>query len=219
MDRYRKLCLLFTVAIVLSIIPFLILGESFETEINDWFRRPWSQSERFWLIVGLLASDILVPIPSSAVSTYGGAILGLIPATIAAWLGMTLGSLFGYMLARWAGPVIVRRMTQADDLAALRQLNERLSIWTIILTRPLPILAEATILLLGSLQLPLLRLLLPLVVSNLVIAFAYASIGAWSITYDVTPYVVVASMVIPLAITYAVRKQLKTQFHDFHRPE
>ena len=214
MSRYRKLLLLLVGFVFITIIPFLILGESFEDEISDWFRQPWSPTQRFWLIVGLLAADIGIPIPSSAVSTYGGASLGFLPATIASWMGMTFGSLFGYLIARMAGPLFVMKLTSSEDFRSLSELNNRLSTWTIILTRPLPILAEAAILLVGALKLRSSKLLLPLMLSNLVIAAAYSAIGAWAYEHDVTVYVVIASIIIPLGLTWIVRRQLQTLFNS-----
>ena len=155
MHRFRKLFQLFTLAVLLSVIPFIVLGQSFEGEIESWFHRTWSQTQLFWLIIGLLAAEIFIPIPSNAVSTCALAILRFFPATLASWLGLTLGSHLSFGIARFAGPPLVRPMTFADHLAFLRQLNQQLSIWTIILTRPLPILAEATILLVGSMIFPL----------------------------------------------------------------
>ncbi len=212
MRRYRKLILVFVVTILIAIIPFLILGEAFEEEIKEWFQKEWSQAQRFWLIVGLLAVDIALPIPSSAVSTYGGSILGFFPAMFASWLGMMIGSVSGFYIARRAGPGIVRRLTKSEDLSSLEQLNHKLSLWTIVLTRPLPILAEATILLIGSLKLPVAKLILPLGISNLIIATAYSLVGAWAVERDVTLYVILASMFFPLLLTWIARRQLKSLF-------
>lgn len=219
MGRYRKLILIFLVTTVIAIVPFLVLGEAFEDQIKDWFQKEWSQGQRFWLIVGLLAVDIAIPIPSSAVSTYGGSILGFFPALLASWLGMMLGSLSGFFLARIAGPGIVRRLTKSEDLSSLELLNDKLSLWTIVLTRPLPILAEATILLIGSLKLPWTKLILPLSISNLVIAVAYSLVGAWAVESNVTLYVILASMFFPLLLTWVVRRQLKKMFSTNSAPE
>lgn len=212
MRRFQKLILLFFIAMLMAAIPFVVLGESFEEQIKNWFLDDWSAGQRFWLIVWLLAVDIVIPIPSSAVSTYGGAILGFFPATIASWIGMMLGSLAGFLLARLAGPAIVRRMTKVEDLTSLQKLNQRMSLWTIILTRPLPILAEATILLIGSLKLPWSRLIIPLACSNLVIAIGYSAAGSWAVERNVTLYVIVASFFFPLFMTWGIRRQLRRTF-------
>ncbi len=214
MHHFRKLFILSFLFAVVAAIPFLILGESFEEQIKNWFTSDWSDSQRFSLIVGLLAVDIAIPIPSSAVSTYGGAVLGFIPATVASWIGMMLGSLSGFWGARILGPRLVSKFSKAEDLESLERLNKKISLWIIAVARPLPILAEASILLLGSLRLPWTRLLLPLSLSNLVIAAAYSAIGYWSVERDITFYVVLASMFFPLLLTWLVRRQLHSLFSD-----
>ncbi len=219
MGRYRKLILIFLVTTVIAIVPFLVLGEAFEDQIKEWFQKEWSQGQRFWLIVGLLAVDIAIPIPSSAVSTYGGAILGFLPATFASWLGLMTGSLFGFSIARIAGPRIVRRLTKSEDLSSLVCLNDKLSLWTIVLTRPLPILAEATVLLMGSLKLSWGKLILPLSISNLIVAGSYSFVGAWAVEGNVTPYVMLVAIVLPLLLTLFVRRHLKKLFSTNTTPE
>lgn len=210
MKSLRKFLILFFVVTLISVIPFLVLGESFEEEVRRWFESDFSVSERFALIVGLLAVDIAIPIPSSAVSTYGGTILGLGAATLASWLGMMVGSLSGFVVAKWCGPTLARRFASPDDWHSMHQFVERYSLWAIVLTRPLPILAEATILLCGVLKLPWRQLLLPLTLSNLLIALSYSAIGAWAVEHDATVYVIIGSMFFPLLMTWLIRYFVKS---------
>lgn len=206
----RKLLALFLVVTLVSVIPFLILGESFEEQVRSWFESDFNHSERFALIVGLLAIDIAIPIPSSAVSTYGGTILGLNAATLASWLGLMLGSLSGFVMARWCGASLIKRFASVEDLQAMHHFMQRFSLWTIVFSRPLPILAEATILLCGVLKLSWRQLLLPLALSNFLLAFAYSAIGAWAVEKDVTLYVILASMFLPLLLTLLVRRLVQS---------
>ena len=90
-------------ALGLAIAPFAVLGAAFEEQVLDWFQQPWSAAARFWAVVLILASDLFLPIPSSAVCTYAGAQLGFVAATASGWLGMTIGAMLGYSLARVAG--------------------------------------------------------------------------------------------------------------------
>ncbi|MEW4490207.1 VTT domain-containing protein [Thalassoglobus sp. JC818] len=195
-----------------STIPFLLLGESFENEIRSWFEQSWSPAARFGLIVALLALDIFLPIPSSAVSTYGGAVLGFGWATLASWLGLMLGNVVGFQAAKLVGARFVNRMTDKRDRNVIEQFQERLAIWSVAVTRPLPILAEATILLFGAMRIPFSLILLPLIVANLVIAASYSAIGALAIQYDVTIWVIAGSVVFPVALTWLVRRQLAPAF-------
>ncbi|TWT58202.1 SNARE associated Golgi protein [Thalassoglobus neptunius] len=208
MHHLRKQFVILCLCLLASTLPFLILGESFENEIRSWFEQSWSPPARFGLIVALLALDIFLPIPSSAVSTYGGAVLGFGWATLASWLGLMLGNLVGFHSAKFVGARFVQRMTDQRDRQVVDQVQERLAIWSVAVTRPLPILAEATILLFGAMRVPFSLILFPLIVANLVIAASYSAIGALAIQYDVTVWVIIGSVVFPVALTWLVRKHL-----------
>ena len=64
----------------------------------------------------LLAGDILLPVPSSAVTTWGGGVLGVGWATLASSLGMTLGAAVGFALARTLGRRFVTGRSAGGDL-------------------------------------------------------------------------------------------------------
>lgn len=101
--RLVRRLLIVSAALLVPVLPLIVLGLSFEERIESLLSVEMTLARRFWLIVGLLSVDIVLPIPSSAVSTYGGGRIGLWPAFAASFLGMTLGSLVGYALARWLG--------------------------------------------------------------------------------------------------------------------
>ena len=70
--------LLFLVVSALVIVPFLIWGET----VSGWFERQMAVASEHPLrsagvLYGLLASDILLPVPSSLASTSGQAIPSL----------------------------------------------------------------------------------------------------------------------------------------------
>jgi hypothetical protein len=73
------------------LVPFALVGSWFEALATDAVR----SSAPHWLlaaaIVVLLALDIVLPVPSSVVSTAAGAALGFWPGLAASALGMTAG--------------------------------------------------------------------------------------------------------------------------------
>lgn len=216
-NQFGKLLGLITAILLIAIIPFLFLGEAFEADVAKWFQKDWSAPERFGLMVALLAVDIALPIPSSAVITYGGAVLGFLPGMIAGWLGLTQGALLGFWVARLAGAPLVQKLVSANDRELLSRLNAQHSTWTVVISRPLPILAEAAILLLGSLRINLSQFILPLCVSNLVIASGYSAIGALTAETEWTTAVVIASMFLPIILTLLVRKLLQFKIESQER--
>ena len=78
-DALYELCrpaMLICLVMLVPILPFLAFGP----QITEWFSE-WSEQENAavltsGVIVGLLSIDILLPIPSSMISTFGGVELG-----------------------------------------------------------------------------------------------------------------------------------------------
>lgn len=206
--RVWRPLLIIALALAIPVVPFLLLGEQFEATVAAWLSQEWSAAARFGAIVLVLAVDLLLPIPSSAVSTYGGGILGLWPATLASALGMTIGACIGFAIARLCGPRVLPRLAKREDLERLDPFAGEYGVLLLLTTRPLPILAEAAVVLLGALGLPWRRFVPPLVASNLVISFAYAALGAWAIEWEALPIAVGLSLAVPVAITLVVRRSL-----------
>ena len=85
-----------TLVLLVPVIPFLGFGGPLEARVESWFDSRLSHSATAAIVVGALASDILLPIPSSFVSTLAGSRLGLVGGTGVVWLGMTLGAVTGF---------------------------------------------------------------------------------------------------------------------------
>jgi uncharacterized membrane protein YdjX (TVP38/TMEM64 family) len=200
--RIWRLPLLIVAALLL---PVLVLGLAFEEDVQRWVTREWSTATRFWVIVAALAGDILLPVPSSGVSTYAGGTLGIVAGTGASWLGMTLGAIGGFALARWLGRPFAERHG-GSDVAALDDFAQRYGVAALVLTRPLPLLAEACVLVSGASRLSWRRFLLPVMLSNLAIALAYAATGAYFEQQQSLAEGVILAILIPLGIAILVRR-------------
>jgi uncharacterized membrane protein YdjX (TVP38/TMEM64 family) len=208
MNRLLRASLIVALALLVPIVPFLLLGDRLETTIDHWLQSERSGAAIGWATVAILASDVLLPVPSSLVNTWAGAQLGMVGGTICAWAGMTLGGLIGFAVARQFGQPIVRRLAGAEDLARLESLAARYGWALLIATRPLPVLAEATLLLLGAIELTWKSFLPALLLSNLGLALAYAAIGALAKTSGHLPAVLILSVLVPIVATALVRKLL-----------
>ena len=160
--------------IVLSIlIPFALFG----AQIEMWSERVLADSNVTdtviaLVVIGLLAGDVLLPIPSSLASLLAGAKLGVLAGAVTIWLGMTLGCALGWAVGRGVFSPIARAIDQ--DTAQ----QDAPSIMTLILFRPIPVLAEMSILLAGGRGVSFPKTMLICGVTNLPIAMLYASFGA-----------------------------------------
>jgi uncharacterized membrane protein YdjX (TVP38/TMEM64 family) len=170
--------LVFLIALVL--IPFVLFEEYF----NVLAARATRGDTPGWLaaaaIVALLALDVFLPIPSSFVSTAAGALLGFWRGAAVIWIGMMVGCVLGYTLgARASGAA--RRLVGAEGLDRAANLVSRFGDWAIVLCRPLPVLAEVSVIFFGLLHAPFGRLLWLTAYPNLGIALGYAAFGAFSL--------------------------------------
>ena len=199
-----------TLVLLVPIIPFLSFGDSLEAQVEGWFDDSLSPQATAAIVVALLASDILLPIPSSFVSTLAGARLGFWRATIVVWLGMTLGATIGFALARAFGKPLAQRFSSADDLRRMESLAEERGPAVLALTRPLPVLAEASVLLLGAVGVPWHRFLPVVTLANLGLATAYAGLGHYAGQEGNLAVVLAASIALPLLATTATRYWLPT---------
>lgn len=191
-------------ALAVPIVPFLWFGEAAEARFIAWLDRSTSPGVSAALVIGLLASDLFLPVPSSVVSTFAGKVLGFWGGTAASWLGMTLGAVLAFGLVRVLGRPIARRLSSEEELARMEAMVDRYGLFILIVARPVPVFAEASVLMLGMMQLGWLRFLLAVGLSNLGIAAAYALLG-----YRVQlPIALAASIAVPLLVTLLAKRVL-----------
>jgi len=203
----RLLVLLTLTAIAVPLVPFLLFGTRLDRLVADWLDPRPAPAVLALLEVGVLAADILLPVPSSMVATLGGAEFGIPLGTLCAFLGMTAGSLAGWWLGSKAGARALARLDAADR-EALERRQQRLGPLLVVLTRPLPLVAEAAALVAGGTGMPL-RDFLPAAASgNLAIALVWSAAGALGRSADSLPLALVWSLVIPVALAWlAVRRR------------
>jgi 3-dehydroquinate synthase len=150
-------------------------------------------------------------VPSSAVITYAGGVLGWPGATLVALTGLTLGSVLGFALARWLGPPFLKRFSdQSTDSRFGRWIQDH-GVTALILTRALPILAEACVLILGSKRMPWRQFLPPVLVCNALMALAYSVCGAIFSGGHGFLIAIIASGALPLAVALLARRRLSTR--------
>ena len=203
------------VVLAVPIVPFLIFGqEGMERALDEWRENPPPPMVVAAAVVGLLATDIFLPIPSSLVSTLAGWQLGAVGGTAASWVGMSLGAGVGFALARWCGQPAVAWLTRADDLARTRLLAERFGPALLVLGRGVPILAEATVLLLGMHGMSWRRFLPPVLLANLGLALAYSVFGQIAERYRWLPLALAIAIALPVLMIAAFRALARTSNHS-----
>ena len=204
----RRFLLLISACLLVPIIPFVVFGDRFEEQIVDWTNRSWSPGELAAVTIGLLSSDILLPVPASGVCTYAAGVLGFWRGALACWVGMSIGSSIGYEAGRWVGHPLARRRIAEDDLARLQRTATKRGVWSLVLLRPVPVLAEASVILAGVLHVPRRSFVAAVLPANLAIAIVFAAFGAFSVGQGLLIPAVAASLLIPLLGLLALRRVL-----------
>lgn len=175
--------LLWGLLIGLLLLPFFLFEAQFNALAEQITRSGMSRSVAAAGIFALLALDVFLPVPSSIVATGAGVILGLAEGTAVVWGGMMAGCLIGYgtgvraaATARWiVGP---------DNLTRAESLMRRYGDLALVLCRPVPVLAEASVVFAGIVRARFARFAALTAISNLGIAFGYAAFGAFSMRVD-----------------------------------
>jgi uncharacterized membrane protein YdjX (TVP38/TMEM64 family) len=175
----RTTCLLVALtiaAIAVPLVPFLLFGARLDMIVARWLDPRPAPVVLAAMEIGVLAADLLLPVPSSLVATLGGAELGIAAGTACAWLGMTLGSLAGWWLGRTAGQ------------------------------RPVPLLAEAATLLAGATGMRFRDFLAAAALGNLAVALAWSIAGRLGQKADSLQWVLVASLAVPVAAAWLLTR-------------
>jgi len=186
------------------IVPFTIWEDAILAWTDRFTHTPGNAGAVAATLAALLAADIVLPVPSSLVSTAAGALLGFWPGTLTSWMGMTLGSLAGYALGK-ASP----RWLGAADRDRLENARKKWGDWIVIVFRPVPVLAEASCVFAGASAMPLRRFAMLASLANLGISLAYAATGAFAASRESFLLAFAGAVTIPAIAMFLLRRTAK----------
>ncbi len=204
-ELFRTLPLMCMVLLV-PVLPFLLFGGRFEDWLQGIADDPPSVPVTMALVIGLLSTDILLPIPSSVISTLSGWQLGWWRGTLATWVGMNLGAIIGFALARRWGKPFALWFSKEEDLERMRIVSDRYGPFVLVLTRAMPVFAEATVLISGMHQLAWRRFLPAVVFSNLGIAVAYSAFGDYAEQHQWLPLALGIAIAVPVLVAAVAQR-------------
>lgn len=160
--------------------------------------------------VGLLLSDVFLPIPSSVVMIGNGAMFGVLGGTLLTLVGAVGGAMIGFSVGRRGSGLIRRFMSPAEQRQA-DALIVRWGLMAIVVTRPMPILAEAVAVMAGTSAIGWKRMLVGSIIGVLPAAIIYAIAGAF--TTDLSSgFLVFGAVLLFAAVTFLIGRRLETRF-------
>ncbi|MEC9094163.1 MAG: VTT domain-containing protein [Planctomycetota bacterium] len=178
----RKFLGIFLVASVLLLaLSWLLLDQQISTWVETHLDNPPANTTAYSMaVIGVLASDLLLPIPSSAIITHAGLKLGPWLGAMVSFAGITLGAIVGFAMVRlWGAQKLRARMNPAET-RWLQKLIDRFGIGITVVLRPVPIFSEASVLLLALGGMRFKTFLLWVSLSNASMVGVFTGFGAWA---------------------------------------
>jgi uncharacterized membrane protein YdjX (TVP38/TMEM64 family) len=196
-----RLLAIFVALALLVALPFLLWGDALESAFGSegatrQLRRwgDWAWAAGFLLVV----SDIVLPIPATAVMAALGIVYGPLLGGLISALGSITAGTIGYLAFRAIGPAAAERLAGREGLEAARRLFLHWCGWIVAGSRWMPILPETIAGLAGLAGMPFARFLAALACGALPMGLAAASIGHYGAE---APFLAMTvSALIPLAL-------------------
>ena len=189
-----------TVALIAIVAAFVIGSKLLIENVLGFSFEPWARS---WMadagppaaavVIGLLAADILIPVPSSLIMILSGAAFGVWWGALIAFVGSIAGEWLGFELARKYGTSLSTRFI--GDEAERRRMNDLLVTHggaAIAATRALPVVMETMSIVAGLSPMTRITFLAASTIGTLPIVLVYAYAGAMAKeTGSVVPAIVI----------------------------
>jgi uncharacterized membrane protein YdjX (TVP38/TMEM64 family) len=145
--------------------------------------------------VVLLVADALLPIPASLVMISLGALFGPVLGVALSLAGRFGMAIVGFAIGRRAGPLLARATHRAERARA-EALIERWGALAIVVSRPVPIVAETVTIMAGAAGVAWRRALLAAFAGSVPEAVAYGLTGALAASFDNAALVWLAFLVV-----------------------
>lgn len=173
----RYLILIGCMVLVLGLLFAVVeaLGVPLLTDPSPWLDRGG------WVAVavgtGLLIADVVLPVPSSVIMVANGAIFGIVVGSLLSLVGSVGAAMVGFLIGRRGGSLL-NRIVRPAEVERANQLLDRWGLLAIIVTRPVPLLAETMAIIAGTSRLEWRRVLAAVVVGAVPASILYAVTGA-----------------------------------------
>ena len=174
------------VAVVLAVfLALFLIGEAAGIPLLE-DPTPWLQ-QAGWVAaaigVSLLALDVALPVPSNVVMIAHGALFGTVVGTLLSLLGSMLAAAAAFWIGRRGGRLLAL-LIPPDERARADAILARWGVVGIVVSRPLPLLAETIVVLAGASPRGWRAAMLAALVGTLPLALVYAWAGAASIGFE-----------------------------------
>ena len=145
----RNIWVPFVVSLLVVIVVFITNNALETTFINTLNNILYHKQQYAWLSFLVLASDILLPVPSSIVMFMNGFVLGPIPGSVLSLGSLLSGSVIGYLLGKFSSMGL-----KAKNESQAHLFLEKYGALAILMSRGIPILSESVCIVCGYNKMP-----------------------------------------------------------------
>ena len=184
------------------------MGNWLEPQIESWLSTVAPNTSKWPIgvaIIAGLAIDILLPVPSSALLTFAGRCFGGWAGAAVGWVGLNISAAIGFYASRYFRQPMVDRFSSKEDVEDFEWLDEAAGWWSLVACRPLPILAEASVIFAGLSRMSAGRFWPPVIIANGVIASLYGLLGDYAQKQQWFGTAILASMIFPIMFVILFR--------------
>ena len=179
-----KTFFLFILIAVLIILSFVL----FESDIENLMKRGIEYAGENLLLVSIvlfltLASDIFLPVPSCLASSLCGMLLGGCLGFVVSFLAMSTSSAIGFYLGWKAHKKAIKILGQ-QEVETLSAMHKKSGTVFLLALRPVPILAETSLIFAGLAKMPIKKTFLYVSLGNIVVSSIYAITGAYLRSFE-----------------------------------
>ncbi|MGE3272389.1 MAG: TVP38/TMEM64 family protein [Chloroflexota bacterium] len=177
--------LLAVVAVIAFFLALFLIGEALGIPFLE-DPLPWLQQAGWYsavIGVALLAVDVVLPVPSNIVMIAHGALFGVLVGTALSLLGSMLAAVASFWIGRRGGRLLSLAVP-ADERAHADAILTRWGLVAILVSRPLPLLAETILVLAGASVMTWRTAMLATFLGSIPPSLFYAWAGAASIGFE-----------------------------------
>jgi uncharacterized membrane protein YdjX (TVP38/TMEM64 family) len=187
--------------IALMLTPVVIFDDEIDGYLGgeEGLRRLQAWGNWAWLVgIALIVSDLILPVPSTAVISGLGMIYGPWLGGLLGGIGSTLAGLVAYGGCRLLGKRFLDFLVGEANLLALGRFFHKYGLWAIALSRWMPLLPEALCCLAGMARMRFAPFLAALACGSLAMGFGFGFVGR---AYVDNPTIgLIVSALVPLAL-------------------
>ena len=163
------------------------------------------------LIIGFLAVDVLVPVPSSVIMLASGALFGGILGGVLSIIGSSTCAILAFQASRKVGRDKVVEWVGQKDYETFSTLMQKYGGYAVVLTRAVPLAMESVSFIAGLTKMKLKNFVLMSLLGYVPFAFLYSFAGASAKELSSTSTVLVLGFLLPLCLWVLVLKMMKSR--------